>query len=333
MTLLPQVRTMLVVLALAATACSDGAADAAGVAAPEVGPPVAGESDVSAPVAPVDPGPEVRDDDASGPRIVEGWSPYPVFADGFSPWSEGSALDVVEWLDQLLPSRAAPEGAVSIDVDVSAELEPGPCFAFHRPVEAVRVTLSDDASGQAGAAVAAQLQVVADAAAALIDEYRTPSADILAWCEQSFEREAVGFHIVEVHAEQCEQPGGPDVVCATVGALGYHLAAREFWFGETLVFDSATGARIDREQLLAPYDPARLADLFATIRAAVDIEVPHLAEQGVVAADLDLDPLSADADVVPTVDGLRWRWSPYRHVTGSIDVIVPWDELEAVVVR
>jgi hypothetical protein len=55
--------------------------------------------------------------------------------------------------------------------------------------------------------------------------------------------------------------------------------------------------------------------------------------RGVVATDLDLLPVSDDADVVATLEGIRSRWSPYRHVTGSIDVIVPWDVLDTFRVR
>ena len=90
------------------------------------------------------------------------------------------------------------------------------------------------------------------------------------------------------------------------------------------------GERLDRERLLAPYDPVLLDELFARIRAEVPVDVAHLAEQSVVGTDLDLLPLSDDADVVPTSEGMRWRWSPYRHITGSIDAIVPWDVLETV---
>jgi hypothetical protein len=39
-------------------------------------------------------------------------------------------------------------------------------------------------------------------------------------------------------------------------------------------------------------------------------------------------PFSVDVDVIPTLEGMVWRWSPYSHVVGSIDVIVPWDVLE-----
>jgi hypothetical protein len=34
-------------------------------------------------------------------------------------------------------------------------------------------------------------------------------------------------------------------------------------------------------------------------------------------------------DVVPTIKGMRWRWSPQHPITGSIDVVVPWDVLDA----
>ena len=136
-----------------------------------------------------------------------------------------------------------------------------------------------------------------------------------------------------MHAEACDLPDGPDLVCATVGTFGYHLGARDFWFGRTSVFDAASGERLDRDRLLAPYDPVLLDELFARIRAEVPVDIAHLAEQGVVGTDLDLLPLSEDADVVPSVEEMRWRWSPYRHVTGSIDVILPWDVLENVRVR
>ena len=119
-------------------------------------------------------------------------------------------------------------------------------------------------------------------------------------------------------------------MCATVGTLGYHLGTREFWFGDTFVFDAVTGERLDRDRQLAAYDPDLLDELFVRIREQVPVDVPHLAEQGVLATDLDLLPASDDVDVVPTLDGMRWRWSPYRHVTGSIDVIVPWDVMETV---
>ena len=323
---------MVVVLALLAVACatSDPAGEeseaAVGV---EETPSASAPGSAPVPSAPPGPAPIVREGELAEVMIVEGWSPYEVFAGGFNPWLEGAAIEVTAWLDQLLPARQAPAGAVRIDVDVAVEREPAPCFAFHRPVTAVRVDLPDDQAAMIGA----QLIAAAERASALIDGYRWTAEDgpeDLAWCEERFGGELAGFQVVEVHAEACASPDGPEVACATVGTLGYHLGTREFWFGETFVFDAATGERIDSARLLAPYDPVLLEDLFVRIRAEVPVDIAHLAEQGVVATDLDLMPLSEDADVVPTLEGMRWRWSPYRHITGSIDVIVPWDVLETV---
>ena len=190
-----------------------------------------------------------------------------------------------------------------------------------------------DVPGRAATAIGDRLLAEAARASALIDDYRWKpgeTAEDAAWCEERFGGELAGFHIVEVHTEVCALPDGPEIVCATVGRFGYHLGARDFWFSDTFVFDATTGEVLDRGRLLAPYDPLLLEDLFARIRAEVPVDVPHLAEQGVVASDLDLLPMSADADVVPTLEGMRWRWSPYRHITGSIDVIVPWDVMESV---
>ena len=325
----------LLALALVATACGGDASTPE--PAPDEGP---ASSPALAPEPSPSPAPDGGDGEPGEPggvRIVEGWSPYEVFADRFSPWADGAAMEVAGWLDHVLPARATPAGAATIDVDVAVELDPGPCFAFDRPVTAVRVGVAGP--GMAGArdagaaaAIGTQLLDVARAGGALLDEYREPSAEDLAWCESRFERAPVGFHLVEVHGEACAMPGGPGVVCATVGTFGYHLGAREFWFADTLVFDAATGERLDAEALLAPYDPALLDDLFARIRADVPISIPHLAGH-VAAADLDLTPTSDDADLMPTVEGMRWRWSPYLHVMGSIDVVVPWDVLEETVRR
>ena len=327
-----RVRASVVALALVAVACAGGdpAADVSGAAVDtEVVPEVSAPRAAPEPEAPRAPAPTVREGELAEVLIVEGWHPYQVFAGGFNPWLEGAAIDVMEWLDQLLPARPAPEGAVRFDVDVAVEREPAPCFAFHRPVTAVRV----DVPGGGAAVIGSQLLAVAERASALIDPLRWSAEDgpeDAAWCEERFGGELVGFHVVEVHAEACDWPGGADVVCATVGTFGYHLGARDFWFGRTSVFDAASGERLDRDRLLAPYDPVLLDELFARIRADVPVDIVHLAEQGVVGTDLDLLPLSEDADVVPTSEGMRWRWSPYRHITGSIDVIVPWDVLETV---
>ena len=335
-------RIIVVAVALAVVACAGGEAAGSRLDAtldPVAQPPSAA-SPAPAPTAPTAPPAlpdlpdlpaKAREGTLAEVRIVEGWHPYEVFSGGFNPWLDGAALEVMDWLDQLLPVRPAPPGAVEIDVDVAVEREPAPCFAFHRPVTAVRVDLPGDGAAMIGA----ELLVVAERASALIDDYRWTAEDDpedLAWCEERFDGELAGFHIVEVHAEACAFPDGPRVACATVGAFGYHLGIRDFWFGDTFVFDTATGERLDRERLLAPYDPVLLNELFARIRAEVPVEIAHLAEQGVVATDLDLLPASDDADVVPTVEGMRWRWSPYRHITGSIDVIVPWDVMETVLV-
>ena len=109
--------------------------------------------------------------------------------------------------------------------------------------------------------------------------------------------------------------------------------ARVSRFGSTSVFDAASGDGLDRNRLLATYDPVLLDELFERIRAEVPVDIAHLADQGVVGTDLDLLPLSDDADIVPTSEGMRWRWSPYRYITGSIDIIVPWDVLESARVR
>jgi hypothetical protein len=317
-------RTMLAALALLAAACAGGET-ARDALREEAGAEGSASAPSTAP-SPAPPAPAPREGELAEVMIVEGWHPYAVFDGGFNPWLDGAAMEVMGWLDQLLPARPAPAGAVAIDVDVTVEREPAPCFAFHRPVTAVRV----DVPGGAAATIGAQLLAAAQRESARIDSYRWTAdegPEDHAWCEERFGGELAGFHIVEVHAEACALPGGPDVVCATVGVFGYHLGAREFWFGDTFVFDAATGERIDRDALLGPYDPALLDELFVRIRVEVPIDVPHLAEQGVVGTDLDLLPTSDDADVVPTAEGMRWRWSPYRHITGSIDVVVPWDVL------
>lgn len=321
---LPMVAFVLAVLAAGCGVLGDQDARdpeaSALVPTPSTPPPPA------APTEPVDPPAELLEADLAGVRIVAGWDPYPVFDGGFSPWTDGAAMEVVDWLQHLLPARPAPLGAARIDVEVAQEREPAPCFAFHRPVTGVRV----DVPGPAAESIAALLLVEAERASALIDDYRSPSEADRAWCEERFEGARVGFLVIEIHGEECTYPDEPDVVCATVGAFGYALGARDFWSCDTFVFDAATGELLDRARLLAPYDPVLLDGLFTRIRAEVPIDVPHLVEQGVLATDLELLPLSADADIIPTLEGLRWRWSPYRHVTGSIDVVVPWDVLESV---
>ena len=322
-------RAMVAAISLVVVACAggEGAADGPASDAAVASPPAANPA--PAPSAPPAPPARVREGELAEVLIVEGWDPYPVFADGFSPWLDGAAMEVIDWLEYLLPARPAPAGATRIAVDVAVEREPAPCFAFHRPVTAVRI----DVPGRAATAIGDRLLAEAARASALIDDYRAPSAEAdehLAWCEERFDGDPVGFHIVEVHTEVCALPDGPEIVCATVGRFGYHLGARDFWFGDTFVFDASTGEVLDRGRLLAPYDPVLLEELFARIRAEAPVDVPHLADQGVVASDLDLLPMSEDADVVPTLEGMRWRWSPYRYVTGSIDVIVPWDVLETV---
>jgi hypothetical protein len=32
----------------------------------------------------------------------------------------------------------------------------------------------------------------------------------------------------------------------------------------------------------------------------------------------------------PTAEGLTWRWSPYSHLVGGIDMVVPWELLDTV---
>ncbi len=103
-----QVRASVATLALVAAACAgrDPAAHA--------------PSAVDAPI--VADAPSAGEGDLSEVLIVGGWSPYEVFAGGFNPWLEGAAIEVTAWLDQLLPARPAPAGAVRIDVIVPWEV-------------------------------------------------------------------------------------------------------------------------------------------------------------------------------------------------------------------
>jgi hypothetical protein len=259
--------------------------------------------------------------DLSGVAILAGWSPYPVFADGFDPWVDGDSMPVSDWARRLLPSRPAPDGAVDVRVDVSLERRPASCFAFRRSVIDVRV----DVAGLVGRAIEAQLVAAALLRATELERLFDDDEDAVAWCQERFDGEDVGFHIVEVHAERCEHPKHSELVCATVGRLGYHLGTREFWHAETFVFDALSGQRLTREALLAPYDRYLLDELFGRIRSEVD--VPHLTW---VDVEVDFVPRAAGVDIVPTVDGLIWRWSPYTHLVGGIDVIVPWDVLDNV---
>jgi hypothetical protein len=309
------------ILGLLVGACGSVASDA-----PEVGSsaPSATDEPNSGGVAPSAEShpPPTR---AAGVRIVAGWDPYPVFADGFNPWFDGVAMSVTEWADRLLPARPAAKGASRVDVDVRTEFDPVYCFAFHRPVTGVRV----DVPGAAGRAIERTLLEAAVVRSDRLDDYRSDDpaqdAEEQRWCADRFGGEAAGFHIVEVHGEVCDLPGGPPLVCATVGMLGYHLGAREFWSGETFVFDATTGERLTAPDLLAPYDPVLLDELFARIRA--EVPVPHLTW---VDFGLDLTPSPDEADILPTAEGLTWRWSPYSHLVGGIDMIVPWELLETV---
>ena len=117
-----------------------------------------------------------------------------------------------------------------------------------------------------------------------------------------------------MHAKACALPGIAGVACATVGTFGYHLGAREFWFGDPFLSEAMTGERLDSATILAPYDPELLEDLFVRTRDEVPLEVDHLVENAVVASDLDLLPLIDDADVILTAEGMVWRWSPYTHL-------------------
>jgi len=257
--------------------------------------------------------------DLSGVRIEEGWDPYPVFADGFNPWFDGAAVPVIRWADRLLPARPAPEGAVRVTVTVALQREPADCFAFHRSVTSVRVGIP----GAAGDAIAATLLAAAQEFSDELDRFASESeVDDEEWCQQRFGGELVGFHVVEVHAEACEVPEGPRLVCATVGRLGYHLGAREFWHAETFVFDANTGERLGVDDLQPALEPDVLRELFD--RIASEVDAPHLTWYS---SPLELD--LTRSHVLPSAEGLRWRWAPVSHLVGGVDVLVPWAVLEA----
>jgi hypothetical protein len=215
-----------------------------------------------------------------------------------------------------------PEGAVHIDVEAALELDPAACFGYDRRVHAVRV----DVAGSAGRQIEATLLADAAAFSSGLDEFRDGSIEEKdrRWCEEYFDGEPVGYHLVDIGAEACSHPDGPALLCATLGIWGYHLGARDFWYATTYVFDVATGDELDTAQLLAPYDRDAIVDLFVRINAEVDI--PHLTW---TSADLRLGAEMTGVDVVPTIEGMRWRWSPQHPITGSIDVVVPWDVLDA----
>jgi hypothetical protein len=308
-------RTALLACALLVAACSGGPVQAPSASEPTLPTDTSNES--PRPAQPADP--EAPDVLTSGLRIVAGWSPYAVFAAGFNPWLADPTMSVLEWAERLVPARPTPDGATRIEVDVTVESEPGACFAFIRPVTAVRV----DVAGDAGRAIERTLTTVAAARADMVEDFLSDEDG--SWCAERFGGEPVGFHVVEVHGEPCELPDGPALVCATVGTLGYYLGTRESWSGETFVFDATTGKRITGEQLLAPYDPNLLDDLFDRIRA--EVPIPHLTW---VDWTPDLRPGPDGVDIVPSAEGLTWRWSPYTNLVGGIDLVVPWDVLEAV---
>jgi hypothetical protein len=315
------VAVLSVVAVLAAACVGDDAA------VPAEAPPPAPAPSLPAPqwppVPPLEPVPpldaRVLATDLSGVRVIEGWDPNLLFPAGRGPWARGSTGDGLSEL--LLGTRPVPEGAVHIDVEAELELDPAACFSYDRRVRAVRV----DVAGSAGRQIEAMLLAEATARSSWLDEFRDGSIEEedRRWCEEYFDGEPVGFHLVEIGAEACGYPDGPALLCASAGVWGYHLGARDFWYATTYVFDVATGDLLDTAQVLAPYDREAIVDLFVRIDAEVDI--PHLTW---ASADLRLGAEMTGVDVVPTIEGMRWRWSPWHPITGSIDVVVPWDVLD-----
>jgi hypothetical protein len=269
------------------------------------------------PVPPPDP--RVAELDLSGVLVVEGWDPAYLFPEGRGPWSPD--FTPAELSEVLLRKRPVPPGAVGIDADVEIELDPADCYGYNRRV----ADLTVDVAGPAGRRIEATLLASADARSSQLDEFRDESVSERdrIWCEEYFGGERAGFNFVEIGAEACGYPDGPALLCATVGNWGYHLGARDFWYATTFVFDVATGERLSAEQVLAPYDMGAVSDLFDRIGA--EVESPDVPWD---TADLQLAGGLSGADVMPTIEGMRWRWSPHHPITGSIDVLVPWDVLD-----
>jgi hypothetical protein len=322
MSLRASVALLIATVLLAASCVSQDAADPEvpqPIATPEPAPPAPRWPPVP-PLEPVPPpDPRVAELDLSGVLVVEGWDPAYLFPEGRGPWS--TDFTPAELSEVLLRKRPVPPGAVHIDVDVEIELDPADCYGYFRWVSGVTV----DVAGPAGRRIEAALLPGARGGSSqqAVDRDETVSEKDRIWCEEYFGGERAGFHFVDIGAEACGYPDGPALLCATVSGWGYELGARDFWNATTYVFDVATGERLRAEQVLVPYDLKAVSDLFDRIDAEVDI--PHLTW---TTADLRLDAGMLGVDVMPTIEGMRWRWSPHHPITGSIDVLVPWHVLD-----
>ena len=281
--------------------------------------PDAGSTPTPSPTPATRPDPRparVAELDLSGVRVRAGWSHLGLFGPDLGSWEER--------FDEL-PDLIAPRATPGVPAGAYAERtelvrDPAPCFAFERRVLGVGV----DVPGAAGRAIERALMAevarwdgsVAEAAAAR-------AADGTSWCEQGLDGRRVGFQTVEVHPEACALPSaGRAIVCHTVGRFAYLLGTRDTWTATHLVHDAATGARLRTADLLPRVD----AGLLRVLADRIVAEVPRAAD---LPQDVDLPLDLVDADPLPSVEGMRWRWSPLSNLAGAVELLVPWDVLAA----
>ena len=236
--------------------------------------------------------------------------------DGFSPHEHLGRTDgMLNWAPPYemppgIGDPPVPDGLGPLVIEARIERFPISCLKWTRTIGAV-----DAGEGEAAVRIAD----------ALVETSAEEHARFSGWfgveedCDDLVPGSAssTGDTYHELGEEPCALPGGPgdgpDVRCFVLAAVGYPPgAAHTYLFHHQLVFDTATGERLDLDALFVAggVDPALGWELTDEIVRRIT-GMPEVTIR----------------QARPTVDGLVFGFSPYEAgswVEYTRDVTIPW---------
>jgi hypothetical protein len=298
--------TMMVVLAACTGTDTTGAASSSGDAAPPSAPAPAPDAPAPAPAAPW-PGDLSAETLAALGVILE---------DGFSPHEHLGRTDrMLNWpprdeMPQGIGDPPVPDGLGPLVIEARIERFPISCLKWTRTIGAV-----DAGAGEAAVRIADALVAASAEEHARFSGWFGVEEDCDVLVPGSATSTGDTYH--ELGEEPCALPDGlgdgPAVRCFVLAAFGYPPgAAHTYLFHHQLVFDTATGERLDLDALFAAggVDPALGWELTDEIVRRIT---------GM--------PKVTIRQARPTVDGLVFGFSPYEAgswIEYTRDVTIPW---------
>jgi len=252
-------------------------------------------------------------DPSEGSTEVSWLETYDPFREADLAWS-----DADEW-PALFAALPRPVTDDPFTVTMTLVRDPDVCTLWHRVPTAL-----DMGAGDAAARMAATVLATLDAPEHAVGPLLAPGE--ASWCEGR-PRDTLAFLATDLAPSFCAGAEGREVRCVTITTFRYDGGAHANMTNTDLVFDVATGERLEAADLLAPLG----VDL-AAAAAHVEELVCELDRAEGLLAPIDACWEVALRNVRPMPTGLLFSFSPYEsgpYVFGARDLFVPTEVLVA----